>query len=460
MLPFSISKRKFRLPRTERNSSMSTNGSAARPSGKLGSLWTGKRRFIAIFLFFNMFINYMDRINLSVAAPVIARHFQWSPAVMGWIFSAYIWTYCVFLVPWGWLSDRIGTRKVNAISMSLWSIAGMLTGAATGFASMLAARLTLGIGEAASFPTSGKVVRQWFPSSEWGLATAIFNSGTFAGPAISAPFVAWLVLRVGWRISFVITGAIGLVWVFLWLKNFRLPSECSWLPNEEREYLLAGAGAKPAKNSAQGSRSAIPQLVSRMTMWGLFLTQGCCAYTVVLFLTWLPSYLVQARHMQLMKASWFTAVPYMVSTILGIAVGKLSDSILTPEAVKQGKRRALLITFILLSAVVLLTNAVSNEYVVLGLISLSLTFISSALTLNIAMCNDLVWDPEMAGTALGIQILGGNSFGLLAPILTGYIVKTTGSFDSAFFLAGGLLILGALFSFSMTRKPLSFDEVR
>jgi ACS family glucarate transporter-like MFS transporter len=139
----------------------------------------------------------------------------------------------------------------------------------------------------------------------------------------------------------------------------------------------------------------------------------------------MPSYLVQARHMQLMKASWFTAVPYMVSTILGIAVGKLR-SILTPEAVRQGKRRALLITFILLCAVVLLTNTVSNEYVVLGLISLSLTFISSALTLNIAMCNDLVWDPEMAGTALGIQILGGNSFGLLAPILTGYIVKTTG----------------------------------
>jgi len=144
--------------------------------------------------------------------------------------------------------------------------------------------------------------------------------------------------------------------------------------------------------------------------------------------------------------------------VLGILIGKLSDSILTPEAVKQGKRRTLLITFILLSSVVLLTNVVSNQWAAVALISMALTCISSALTLNIAMCNDLVWDPSMAATALGFQILGGNSFGLLAPILTGFIVKSTGSFNSAFFLAGGLLFLGALTSFTMTRRPLVFGE--
>ena len=130
--------------------------------------------------------------------------------------------------------------------------------------------------------------------------------------------------------------------------------------------------------------------------------------------------------------------------VLGILIGKLSDSILTPEAVKQGKRRQLLIVFILLSSVVLLTNLVSNQWVVVVLIAVALTSISSALTLNIAMCNDLVWDPSMAATALGFQILGGNTLGFLAPILTGYIVKATGSFNSAFILAGCLLFLGAV----------------
>jgi ACS family glucarate transporter-like MFS transporter len=423
------------------------------------SLWTGKRSIIAAFLFFNMFINYMDRINLSVAAPIIARQYKWDPALMGWIFSGFLWTYMVCLIPWGKATDKYGSRRVGALSMSLWSLGGMATGAITGFGSMMASRLALGVGEAASFPIAGKVVRQWFPSGERGLATAIFNAGTFAGPAISAPVVAWLVLQTGWRWSFVITGLIGILWAILWFAFFRAPAECSWLPEDERNYLLAQTDAPPKAAASQTpTKGALRLLLSRKTMWGQFLTQGCCAYTMYLYLAWLPSYLVRERHMDLMKASWFTALPYLISVVLGIAIGKLSDSILTPEAVKQGKRRTLLIVFILLSSVVLLTNVVNNQWVVVALISIALTSISSALTLNIAMCNDLVWDPTMAATALGFQILGGNTFGIFAPILTGYIVKTTGSFTSAFYLAGALLFLGAATSLTMTRRPIVFGE--
>ena len=424
------------------------------------SLWAGKRFYIIAFLFFNMFINYMDRINLSVAAPTISKMFKWDSATMGWIFSCYLFTYMIFLIPWGRLTDRFGCRRVGTISMVLWSLGGMATGATVGFASILAARLGLGVGEAASFPICGKVVRQWFPGSERGLATAIFNAGTFAGPALSAPLVAWLVLQTGWRMSFVITGAMGILWAILWYAFFRAPAECTWLPEDERNYLLAqtGAPAKPGAAQPGPTKGALGLLLSRKTMWGQFLTQGCCAYTMYLFLAWLPSYLVRERHMDLMKASWFTAMPYLLSVVFGILIGKLSDSILTPEAVKQGKRRQLLIVFILLSSVVLLTNMISNQWVVVVLIAVALTSISSALTLNIAMCNDLVWDPSMAATALGFQILGGNALGFLAPILTGYIVKATGSFNSAFVLAGALLFLGAFISLTMTRKPLDFGE--
>src|SRR6202140_3656864 len=150
---------------------------------KAGSLWSGKRFYIAALLFLNLFINYMHRINLSVAAPAIARDFRWDAGKMGLLFSSYQWTYCVFLLLWGYMSDRFGTRLVNGLTVSFWSFSGVLTGLATGFGSMLATRLALGVGEAASFPTAGKVVRQWFPPAERGLATAIFNAGTFAGPA-------------------------------------------------------------------------------------------------------------------------------------------------------------------------------------------------------------------------------------------------------------------------------------
>src|SRR5262249_27211079 len=125
---------------------------------------------------------------------------------------------------------------------------------------------------------------------------------------------------------------------------------------------------------------------------------------------------------------------------------------------KEGKRRTLLIVFILLSGVVLVTNMVANEYLLILLISMSLTCISSALSLNIAMTNDLVWNPDMVGTALGISIVGGNLFGSFVPVVTGYIVKWTGSFDLAFYIAGLLLFVAALICYTMTRKPLSFDE--
>jgi ACS family glucarate transporter-like MFS transporter len=425
-------------------------------TNKIGSLWSGKRFYIVALLFLNLFINFTHRINLSVAAPAIAKDFGWDAGKMGLLFSSYQWTYCLFLLPWGWGADRIGTRWVNGLSVTMWSIAGMLTGVATTFGGMLATRLALGAGEAASFPTSGKVVRQWFPASERGLATAIFNAGTFAGPAFSAPLVAWLLLKEGWRVSFMMTGSVGFVWVILWLKFFRRPSECFWLPEEERNYILTQTDSQ--MNSPTPRRGALLQLMGRRTMWGLFLTQGCCAYTMLLFLFWLPSYLVQARRMSLVKASWFTSVPYAVAVVLGLLVGKLSDSVLTKEAIKQGRRRTMLIVFILLSGVVLLTNMVVNEYLLLLLISISLTCISSALSLNIALTNDMVWNPAIVGLATSFLILGGNIFGSLVPVATGYIVKWTGSFDIAFYLAGFLLFAAALISFTMTRKPLTFEE--
>jgi sugar phosphate permease len=423
---------------------------------KVGSLWSGKRFYIAGLLFLNLFINYVHRFSLSVAAPAIAKDFGWDAGKMGVLFSSYQWTYCLFILFWGWMADRVPTRWINALAVTVWSIAGIFTGLATTFGGMLATRLVLGSLEASSFPVSGKVVRQWFPADERGLATAIFNAGTFAGPAFAAPFVAWLLVREGWRVSFVITGCLGFVWVFLWLKLFRIPSKCLWLPEEERDYILAQTDFRP--DAAIRPKGILLRLMARRTMWGLFLTQGCCAYTMLLFLFWLPSYLIQSRHMSLGRASWFTSVPYVFAVVFGLFVGRLSDRMLNPKTVRQGGRRRLVIIFIVLSSSILVTNVIRNEYLLLCLISVSLACISSALSLNIALTNDLVWDAQMVGTATGFLILGGNIFGSLMPIATGYIVRNTGSFDVAFYLAGLLLLLAAAICFTMTREPLSFSD--
>ncbi len=165
------------------------------------SLLKSKRFYIAILLFFCMVINYVDRINLSVAAPSLTKEFSWDPSVMGWVFSSFLWTYALFLIPCGWLTDKYGIRKVGSLSISIWSVAAMMTGMITSFGNMIAARLLLGAGEAASYPVAGKAVRMWFPASERGIATAIFNAGGYAGPALATPLAAWLVLETGWRTS-------------------------------------------------------------------------------------------------------------------------------------------------------------------------------------------------------------------------------------------------------------------
>ena len=188
-----------------------------------------------------------------------------------------------------------------------------------------------------------------------------------------------------------------------------------WLPAAEREYILAGIDKPSEAPTAEIPKGAVFKLLSRKTMWGIFLTQGCCVYTMYLFLTWLPSYLVQARGMQLMKASLFKRRTVPCSGSAGIYFGRLSDKILTPEALKQGKRRTLLIVFILLSSTVFLITVTANELVVLFLISMSLSCISTATVLNNALTNDLVENPNMVGDRGRNIDIGGEHFRYVRP---------------------------------------------
>lgn len=424
------------------------------------SLFKSKRFYVIVILFFLFFINYADRTNLSVAAPKMAHDLGWNNVTMGWAFSGFLWTYIIFLIPMGRLVDKIGTKKMNAYSISLWTIASMLTGVVTNFGSMMAARLALGVGESASYPTAGKIVRQWFPSKERGVTTSIYNSGAYAGPALSTPIIAWIVVNTNWRMSFFLVGLAGFVWLLIWLKVFRTPKETKWLAEEERKYILSNRdehSSQAAENQTQDKKGLLKTLLSQKSVWGLAITQGCAVYTQYLFLTWLPSYLVQERHLHLLKAGMIGAIPYIAAVIFGILIGRFSDSLLKNGENIKGNRRKMVVILMLISSVILLTNFTNNMVLIIVLMSISLTAVASSISLNMALANDLVSNAKIMGTAGSITIFGGNIFGLLAPIVTGYIVNATNSYNSAFLLAGAILILGAIVSFTMTRKPIRDD---
>jgi MFS family permease len=422
-------------------------------------MFKNKRRiWVYILLFCLVSINYMDRTNFSVASKPIAEYFNLSPGTLGLVLSSFSWLYILALIPAGILTDRWGTRLMNAISIAVWSIATILTGAATSFFMLLLSRLGMGLGESVTFPACARVIRQWSPASERALAVAAYNTGAYAGPAFGAIFVAWLVTEFGWRASFFITGAMGFVWLIIWLVFFNSPEKTSWLSEEEKNKILVERGMTLQEEQDKKKDVSVMKLLKYSSMWGVALTQGCAVYTQYLLLTWLPNYLGTVRHLSIMKSGLVTSLPYFISVLLGILLGMISDRLLTAETRNSGKRRYGVVISMLISSVVLFTPFVESVTMLVLLITISLTFISTAVTLNITLTNDLLKLPSNSGKANSLLIFGGNIFGLLAPIVTGYVIQFTGNYVMAFVLAGILLIAGATVSLTLTHKPIGQES--
>jgi ACS family glucarate transporter-like MFS transporter len=418
-----------------------------------------KRYLVYVGLFVLMFINYLDRVNLSVAAKSIADTYQLSPIDMGYIFSAFLWTYLICLIPMGLLADRFGGRAITYATLGLWSVAGIWTGAAASYGSLFASRLILGIGESASYPVGGKIIREWSPASERGVASAFLNSGAHAGLCVGSVVVGALILQFGWRESFYITGALGMALALAWFAFYRRPEQASWLSSAERQLILGSRGETTQRLSANMTQSeALKALLKSPSMWALALTQGCAGYTLYLFMTWLPSYLVATRGMDVLKTGLFSAIPYGAAAILGLAIGWFSDRLLKGSRVSNAERRKLIAVLLLLSAVILATPFVESIWLIEALISLSLACVATAMAMNIALTADLLTDGSCNGVATSLLIMGGNLFGTAAPIVTGYVVAATGGFAGAFLIAGVLLLGGALVILSGARNPIRLSD--
>lgn len=417
-----------------------------------------RRGWIALFLFSLAMINYIDRITLSFAIGPIAREFALDDVTKGYLFSSFLWTYTIFLIPMGMLVDRFGAKAIAGWGIAAWSVATALTGLAWSYPSLLFTRLAMGAGEASSNPAGARIVRQWIPASERGLLNAIFNSGSYAGPALCALVAGAIIEYSGWRTLFVVAGGIGAVWLVAWMIVFDRPENVRWLSEPERARILAERGATTGDLDAGAAPVGLLRLLRTRTLWGLALTQGCNVYSQYLFLTWLPSYLQATRHLTILKTGLYTALPYAVAVVLCIAIGRLSDRFLRHSGTATGRRRNVIAAAMAIAAVILAAPLVENIWIILALITVSLAGISSTTSLNFALLNDLLPNARDVGKAMGFLVVGGNTFGLCAPIVTGYAIAWTGSYDWAFVIAGALLIAGATATLTMTRRPMAVDD--
>jgi MFS family permease len=414
---------------------------------------TTKRRFgvYALLLVFAG-IAYMDRVNMSVAGKPIALELGLSPIVLGYLFSSFLWAYVLMMLPGGRLIDRWGAHVMASIATAVWSAAQMATGAAVGVGTMLLARLGLGIGEAPFSPIMYRSVRTWAPYTERGTATAVISAGGSLGPALGAPFVAWLIQTFSWRWSFVITGAIGFIWVAAWATLVSTPEKTKWLPEPERRRILAEreAGLEVPEHGGVGYGA----LFRCPAMWGLFVSQGCLVYSLYLYLSWLPNYLQTSRNLSVVESGFYTSIPFFIATVVNIIVNWLGDVLMSADSVRAGVRRYLVALCLLFTAAGLIIPYVESLPAVVVLVSVAVSFANAGPAANATLTSDLLRSPADAGRAFAILVLGGNLFGLIAPVATGYIVAASGSFSSAFIAAGLLALVGAVVTLTLSRGTI------
>jgi MFS family permease len=421
--------------------------------GRNASMRTTHRRYWVFFLLFLFSaIAYLDRVNMSVAGKPIAQEFGLSPIALGYLFSSFLWAYVLMMLPGGRLIDRWGPHVVASVATAVWSTAQMATGMVGSVAAMLLVRLGLGVGEAPFAPISYSSVRLWSPYTERGTAIAAISCGSTLGLAVGAPAVAWLIERLSWRWSFIITGAVGFLWVAVWAGLVSTPEKTEWLPPAERDHILAGrdAGITPPSHSGVGYLG----LIRSPAMWGLFISQGCLVYTGYLYISWLPNYLQTARHLSILSSGIYTAIPFLISTVVGVVANWAGDRMLTAEAVRGGSRRYLVVLSLVFMTAGLAIPFVQSLAAVIILITIAVSAAHVGPSANGALVADLLRSPRDAGRATAFLVLGGNTFGLLAPIVTGYVVAATGSFNAAFTVAGALALVGAVAALALVRGTL------
>ncbi len=255
-------------------------------------------------------INYVDRANLAVAAPVIQHELALDAATMGLVLSGFFWTYSVMQMPFGWFADRVGARISLAVAVVWWSVFTALTAVAHNLETLLGCRLLLGVGEAGAYPSCAKVTANWFPRSERGVASSIFDSGSRIGSALSLPLVTWLVGSFGWRTSFVVTGLLGIVWVAVWIVVYRDPERHRSVTPEQLRRLQAERGTPQA---ADATPMPWISLFRYRTIWGMMLGFFCLNFVIYFFITWFPTYLVQARGFSLAQLGTLGVLPALLA---------------------------------------------------------------------------------------------------------------------------------------------------
>ena len=385
------------------------------------SRWT-----IVGLLFVASLINYLDRAAISFALPSISRDLHLLPATKGLLLSSFFWSYALVQIPIGWASDRFNLYWLYAGAFAVWSIAQGLTGVATSLAMLIGFRIILGIGESIYLPGGTKIVSLLYARKERGLPSGLFNCGTRMGLVFGGLLIPWLLVRHGWRISFLILGFAALLWLIPWFLVF---------PTRLRAHTI----------SSQQKRSVVHHLRSALTdrnLIGICFGFFCFDYYWYVFVTWLPDYLVTVRHLTIVSAGFYASVAFL---IFGLAepLGGFAADRLIEHGWSETRTRKGIVCVAFLCGFFLIAAMRANDT------GMAIALLMGACLAGLATGNLLVIlqccaPPEQVGIWTGVENFAGNLAGVVAPIAVGLLIKTSGSYVPGFTIGGIVLIVGIL----------------
>jgi MFS family permease len=400
---------------------------------------------LAVLLALSIFINYVDRGNLAIAAPLIKDDLGLSLHQLGLLFASFFWTYAIFQIVSGWLVDRFPVNWVLALGIFLWSAATFGTGLVRGFKVLLAMRLILGIGESVAYPSYSKIISLHFSESQRGRANSLISAGQASGPAFGTLLGGMLMAGIGWRLFFIVLGIASSLWLLPWLSYMRATRtpEANVISAPTTTDVSCAGESAAERNQLPAASATILQILRQRSAWGTFAGLFAYNYLWYFFITWLPFYLVRHRQFSVRGMSVVSGSAFLVLAISALASGWLSDRWIAAGGTPTRVRKTFTGVGPLVASSILLVGLVANHAV-----AVTILFLACA---GLGMCTSNLWavtqtlaGPATSGKWTGLENFTGNLAGWIAPTLIAHIVEHTGNFFWVFVITSAVTLLGAV----------------
>ena len=403
-------------------------------------IWSARSN-VLLLLCVMYFLTYMDRVNVSTAAGTFGKELGFSKTDIGLVFSIFAYPYLVFQVVGGWFADRFGPRTTLAICGVVWASATVMTGLATGMASMVAARLLLGLGEGATFPVATRAMSDWLPKAQAGFAQGITHASARIGNAVTPPLVVALMLATSWRGSFIITGIVSLAFAAVWFWYYR---------DDPRRH----AGVRPDEAAAMpplrtaAARAPIPWGPLARRMAPVTFTYFCYGWTLWTFLSWMPQFMLHAYGLDLKHSATFASLVFFGGVVGDALGGIVSDRILRATGSLVRARRDLVVAGFTLSLVSSLPILFVHDATA-ATVALGAAFFFAELTIGAMWATPMDIAPQLSGTASGLMNAGSALAAILSPPIFGLVIDRTGNWSLPFTGTMALMAAGAVGAFFM-----------